>query len=200
MPCTCPLIFLLFLLEECAAESTSPWHTWVSCSRLPFPTLPGLDGFDICAQQTKNELNKATIINVACFFFHSLCLEQLTLSSMMGKEMSMNASFTVEIYRRKKHPFHRGKCILWLAQNTEHSLLRKSERRKRKWLFLLKLHTWCCLPSRIPFFPSQQLHHFIVNACCKQVVLELVLEVLFCFFLICSFSCDCQTSKSLRAH
>lgn len=28
-------------------------------------------------------------------------MKQLTLSSMMGKEMSMNASFTVEIYKRK---------------------------------------------------------------------------------------------------
>lgn len=54
--CTCPLSFLLFLLEECGAGSTSPWLAWVSISRLPFPSLPGLDGFEICSPLTKNQL------------------------------------------------------------------------------------------------------------------------------------------------
>lgn len=60
-PCTCPLSFLLFLLKECAAENTSPWLACASCSRLPFPSLPGLEGFDICAPQTKNQLSVPAI-------------------------------------------------------------------------------------------------------------------------------------------
>lgn len=49
---TCPLSFLVFLLTECVAEGTcSLWAVWLSCSRVPFPSLPGLEGFDIWAQQ-----------------------------------------------------------------------------------------------------------------------------------------------------
>lgn len=124
----------------------------------------------------------ATIISLTYLeFSRFIQFKQLTLSSMMGKEMSMNASFTVEIcWRKKTNQCHRSILHSLACLKDTHSMLRKSIRTKMKRLLPgphLELSTF----KDTLKFSSWQLIYLIVNACCK-LMLELVLEMLFCAF------------------
>lgn len=72
---TCPLSFLVFLLTECVAEGTcSLWAMWLSCSRVPFPSLPGLEGFDIWAQQKYGGAKKKKVSTRTLNWFQQMGL------------------------------------------------------------------------------------------------------------------------------
>lgn len=114
----------------------------------------------------------------------------------MGNEMSMNASFTVEIWKKNHEQVSAVKHISIFSLNKHNYapfLLQifSNSRRCRKitllfsslapHLFLDFLQGYS-LHSGICFVNHPELRHFIVNACNKQLVFELVLEVLIgCF-------------------
>lgn len=146
---------------------------------LPQPSRVGWFWY-LCT--TNKEWATVTIINFyfisKCFFPWFITLEQLTLSSMIGKEMSMNASFTVEIYRRKKTSFSPQQMHSLACSKHRTFIAEEVWKDKEEVAISSEAQHLVLSTFKDTFFPitaAPPPHP-------QQLVLELVLEVLFCFF------------------